>query len=136
MFHLARFIHAFICSPAKLGRVLLIVILTMQSMVTMADDCTSAHQDCGSATSHVVEQINTFADNTSQCDEVGDSSHVEDDCADCSNNCCSCCMTLMHPMSAMQTAQAYPNSFVLSVNFTSVEAPYYSLLRPPKALLV
>ncbi|MCL1140865.1 hypothetical protein [Shewanella pneumatophori] len=136
MFRLARFIHAFICSPAKLGRVLLIVILTMQSMVTMADDCTSAHDDCGSEVFFVAEHTSGTANNTSQCDDLETASHVEDDCAECSNNCCSCCMTLMHPVTAMQASTSNPNSFVLSFNFTSVEAPYYSLLRPPKAVLV
>lgn len=135
MFRLARFIHAFICSPAKLGRVLLIVILTMQSMVSMADDCSSSHDDCGSDASYIVEQINSV-DSNSQCDEADTKSHVEDDCAECSNNCCSCCMTLMHPVTAMQASTSNLNTFVLSFNFTSVETPYYSLLRPPKALIV
>ncbi len=136
MSSLSRFIRTiFITSPAKLGRMLLIVILTMQSMVTMADDCSSAHDDCGSDASYIVEQINS-ADKQPQCDDLETASHVEDDCAECSNNCCSCCMTLMQPITALKSVTASPDSHIFVFNFTSVESPYFAFLRPPKALIV
>ncbi|WP_299810461.1 hypothetical protein [uncultured Shewanella sp.] len=137
MSSLSRLIRAiFITSPAKLGRMLLIVILTMQSMVTMADDCTSAHDDCGSEVTYVAEHTNGTVNNTSQCDEVETASHVEDDCAECSNNCCSCCMTLMHPITALKSVTASPNSHIFAFSSTSIESPYFAFLRPPKALIV
>ncbi|GIU43779.1 hypothetical protein TUM4438_13470 [Shewanella sairae] len=114
---------------------LLIVILTMQSMVTMADDCSSSHDDCGSDASYIVEQSNS-ADKQPQCDEVATVSHVDDDCAECSNNCCSCCMTLMHPVTALTSMTASPNSHLFAFSSTSVESPYFAFLRPPKALIV
>lgn len=135
MFNLGRFIRALIISPAALGRMLLIVILTMQSMVTMADDCTSAHDDCGSDVSYVVEQIKS-ADSQSQCDEDDIKSHVDDDCVECSNNCCSCCMTLMHPVTALKSMAVNPNSHTFTFSSISVESPYFAFLRPPKALTV
>ncbi|ABZ78447.1 hypothetical protein Shal_3907 [Shewanella halifaxensis HAW-EB4] len=136
MFSLGRFIRAFTTSPATLGRVLLIVILTMQSMVAMADDCSLAHDDCGSELSYFVEHEVELPNGVSQCDEPATANHVEDDCTECSNNCCSCCLTLMHPVTVMQTSTVAPDSFVFTFNSTSVEAPYYAFLRPPKALIV
>ncbi|GIU36589.1 hypothetical protein L2719_19970 [Shewanella schlegeliana] len=136
MSSLGRFIRAVITSPAVLGRVLLIVILTMQSMVAMADDCTLSHDDCGSELSYFVEHEAESANGASQCDETTMASHVEDDCTECSNNCCSCCLTLMHPIAEVQAALPHPDSFVFSFNSTSVETPYYAFLRPPKAEIV
>lgn len=136
MSSLCRFLRAVGTSPAKLGRMLLIVILTMQSMVAMADDCTLAHNDCGSDIAYALEHEAESDIGGSQCDESVTASHVEDDCTECSNNCCSCCLTLMHPVTSVQAAGAHPDSFIFSSNFTSVETPYYAFLRPPKAEIV
>lgn len=137
MSSLSSFIRAiFITSPAKLGRMLLIVILTMQSVVAMADDCTLAHDDCGSGIAYVLEYDAESVISGSQCDESVTASHAEDDCTECSNNCCSCCMTLMHPVTALKSVTASPNSHIFAFSSTSVESPYFTFLRPPKALIV
>ncbi|GIU51946.1 hypothetical protein [Shewanella sp. KT0246] len=129
-------------SPAKLGRMLLIAILTMQSVGAMADDCSFEHQDCDDNPavnmtadfdqhSEYLEKASTQG--SELCDEqVQVISHIESDCSECSNNCCSCCMTLMHPITVMHGVNSAPDSFVFSFNSTAVEAPYFSFLRPPQ----
>jgi len=119
-----------------LGRMVLIIILTLQSVAVMADDCGFAHNDCSTDVTHSVLQTAELDNNVEQCDESNTESHVEDNCTECGNNCCSCCLTLMYPVTLMQTVTASPDSFVFSFNLTSVKAPYFAFLRPPKALIV
>ncbi|MCL1148179.1 hypothetical protein AB4298_12065 [Shewanella sp. 10N.261.52.F9] len=125
----------FTTTPAKLGRMLLIVILTMQSVVAMADDCSLAHDDCTDNVVLITELKDDVIASADLCDPQS-VSHVEDDCTECSNNCCSCCMTLMHPVTALTSMTASPNSHLFAFSSTSVESPYFAFLRPPKALIV
>jgi hypothetical protein len=132
----SRYLRVFITSAAMLGRMVLIIILTLQSVAVMAEDCGFTHNDCDTDVMHSVLQTAELDNNVEQCDESNTESHVEDNCTECGNNCCSCCLTLMHPIALMQTVTASPKSFVFSFNSTSVEAPYFAFLRPPKALIV
>lgn len=136
---MSRFSHyfrVFITSAAMLGRMVLIIILTLQSVAVMADDCGFAHNDYDTDVMHSVLPTAELDNNVEQCDEPNTESHVEDNCTECGNNCCSCCLTLMYPVVLIQTASVSPDSFAFSFNSTSVEAPYFAFLRPPKALIV
>lgn len=122
----------FSASPAKLGRMLLIVILALQSVVSMAGDCSLAHE-------YYTDSVELAAEHplaTVELCDMQSSDHIEGDCSECSNNCCSCCLTLMHPATALQALTTSPDSHILTFNFTSVESPYYVFMRPPKALIV
>ncbi|MGS0682768.1 hypothetical protein ACVBIL_16640 [Shewanella sp. 125m-7] len=127
------------------------MILTLQSAVAMADDCAIAFDDCADSAEYKVglasADDNTplisdshddkdSHDNADQCAEQTSAVHVDDDCTECSNNCCSCCLTLMHPVALIQTVALNSGSSIFTFNSTSVEAPYYAFLRPPKALIV
>lgn len=137
-----RYFRVLIASTGMSGRMLLIVLLTLQSVVAMADDCAFTHSDRAAAMTYLAQQTtetNNSAehdDSAVRCDESNTKSHVEDDCTECGNNCCSCCLTLMHPVVLIQTASVSPDSLVFSFNSISVEAPYFAFLRPPKALIV
>ncbi|MDO6612693.1 hypothetical protein Q4601_19370 [Shewanella sp. 1_MG-2023] len=132
--------------PAMLARLLLILIFAMQSVVAMADNCALEHKDCAVNVELFTTVINdvssvdtTFVDEHSLAsDELCDDifladSHADDDCAECSSNCCSCCMTLMHPVTMAHHGNIYSDYLAFTFNSNAVEAPYFSFLRPPQA---
>ncbi|PMG30433.1 hypothetical protein BCU94_11485 [Shewanella sp. 10N.286.52.C2] len=136
--------------PAMLAR-LLIMIFAMQSVVAMADNCSFEHQDCDENSEYLAVQVNEMPpidasdislnlrhedrqSSAALCDDgFVVSIHVDDDCDECSDNCCSCCMTLMHPDTIMQNNLVHSNYVAFTFTSTAVESPYFSFLRPPQA---
>ncbi len=136
--------------PAMLAR-LLIMIFAMQSVVAMADNCSFEHQDCDENSEYLAVQVNetpaidvneinlNFRHEERQssaalCDDVFVVSiHVDDDCGECTDNCCSCCMTLMHPATMVQHNLVDSDYVAFTFTSTAVESPYFSFLRPPQA---
>ena len=137
-------------SPAMLARMLLVMIFAMQSVAAMADNCALEHQECGNNQSedsralanelpsdgtHIIDVNHEFSQAGSElCDDVIiAATHVDDDCAECSDNCCSCCMTLMSPANMMQNDLVHFDYVAFTFTSTVAESPYFSFLRPPQA---
>lgn len=136
-------------SPAMLARVLLIMIFAMQSVAAMSDNCALEHQDCGnSSDDNSKGQVTELAvinhdaldiDNplgysdTELCDDGTVVIHVDDDCAECTDNCCSCCMTLMQPTNTIANELVHSDYVAFTFTSTAAESPYFSFLRPPQA---
>ncbi len=128
---LRRGLTALIRQSGQLGRLLLILALTFQSVIAMAASCESDNHVTEAASNYSAAVDCGSADATTDS-EACESEHI-DDCHDCNSQCCACCVNLVQTVQLELLPQLSPDSQPVFVALTYADSPLYSLLRPPQA---
>ncbi|WP_394201676.1 hypothetical protein [Shewanella waksmanii] len=128
---LRRGLQALSHQSGKLGRLLLILALTLQSVVAMADGCGS-DEHAAKPTSELSLDVGCSSVQPDVSSHSCESSQI-DDCHDCNSQCCACCVNLVQTVQLQLLPQITPDTEPLSLAFSYTNSPFYSLLRPPQA---
>jgi len=123
---------------------LLMLLLAMQSFLTMADSCITKLDSANSASDslsfsntnykNVNEQHLQVNTRITEHTDIKALDITDDDCIDCDGTCCPCCSNVTFTLASIETNQPTDFLMVLSTEFNQFEPPYYAFLRPPKQI--